>query len=455
MSSFFDGTPPPNLEQEAQVFGVIISGGGSPMPGSYPHAESETLAEILPPSVIAAPEQTTTEASNGKELAESETKDEANDDLTSTTAEVTDEMTENALGLANQELFAEANDVTKGVESDVALQEPDISQTESPKTPERANPQKPKVASPIDLTEDKDTSESSSSATSAPQTPVKQLAQLRLDDEVFTPDQPTPKATPHSSEKVQRVTRAESKRLAILEEKTHYEIVPLAEEWETKIQTALRHGHGAFKATDFTRVVPLNGQSTRGTGQWLNDEVINGYLNLVVAHGRQNDRPTQVPTHHAFVSFFFNNLESRGYDSVKRWASRAKIGGKNLLETEAVFIPVNSGAHWTLCVVSGKNRTIAHYNSLRGNGRRYINTVKTWVAAELGSAFKESEWTFIDAGESPQQTNMDDCGVFTITSARQIMLGLTPMSYSPDMIPLQRRRIVAELVNGALLKSSL
>ncbi|OQU99651.1 Ulp1 protease family, catalytic domain-containing protein [Cladophialophora immunda] len=452
ISSFFDGTPPPNLELDAHVFRMIMAGGGSPIPASETFAESESFG-VTAPNAAAAPEQTPSEMSNSNEPVASENRSETNNDLVSTTGGVTTEMTENVPGLANHELLSEFNSVTNRVEQDVAMQETEISKKESPKTPKRVNPQKPKVASPIDLTDDKETSESSSSATSSLHTPEKQLAELTLDD-VYTPEQPTPKATPHSSEKIQRVTRAESKRLAILEEKTHYEIVPLTEDWEKKIQTALRHGHGAFKARDFTRVVPLNAHSNRGTDQWLNDEVINGYLNLVVAHGKQNDRPTQVPTHHAFVSFFFNNLESRGYDSVKRWASRAKIGGKNLLETEAVFIPVNSGSHWTLCVVSGKNRTIAHYNSLRGNGKRYINIVKSWVSAELGSAYKESEWTFIEAGESPQQTNMDDCGVFTITSARQIMLGLTPMSYNPDMIPLQRKRIVAELVNGALLKSS-
>ncbi|KAH0846570.1 hypothetical protein AYO21_12054 [Fonsecaea monophora] len=454
ISSFFDGTPPPNPELDAHVFRIIMSGGGSPVPASNTLAESEAPRETSISTAIAPSGQTTSGTSNLDEPATPETQSEANNNLTSTTVKVANENTEDILGLANQEHHPQLNNATKDVEQHMDTQENETSNNESSKTPRHVTPEKIKAASPVDLTDDKDGSESSSSAASSLHTPEKQFAELRLDD-LYTPDHPTPKATPHSSEKTQRVTRAESKRLAILEEKTHYEIVPLTEEWEQKIQTALRHGHGTFKPRDLTRVVPLNAQSSGGTDQWLNDEVINGYLKLVVAHGRQNDRPTQVPTHHAFVSFFFNNLESRGYDSVKRWASRAKIGGKNLLETEAVFIPVNSGSHWTLCVVSGKNRTIAHYNSLRGNGRRYVNVVKSWVAAELGTAYKESEWTLLEAGESPQQTNMDDCGVFTITSARQIMLGLTPMSYSAEMIPLQRRRIVAELVNGSLLKSSL
>jgi len=283
-------------------------------------------------------------------------------------------------------------------------------------------------------------------------TPAQQLAKLSLaDDEGFAPDTPTPKAGRHSSEKTTRITRAEQKRLDAQKESLQYEIAPLPAEWETKVRQAVRSGHGRYAASDLTRVVPLS--SGYGTDNWLNDEVINGYLNLIVTHGKKNDRKEQVPSHHAFNSFFYTNLSTKGPDSVKKWATRAKIGGKKLLEVEKVFVPINSGMHWTLCVVQPKAKKITHYNSLSGNGSNYVQNVKRWVETELGSSFNEQEWTLEDRGPSPQQTNMDDCGVFTITSARQIMLGFTPMSYKSSQIQTQRKRIVAELINGELLKS--
>ncbi|KAK5065082.1 hypothetical protein LTR84_000918 [Exophiala bonariae] len=286
---------------------------------------------------------------------------------------------------------------------------------------------------------------------SSPVTPERALAQLNL-DETFDPSTSTPKAGLHSDARDKRVTRAEAKRLELLKEVQQYSIGPLDEEWESRIQTALKNGHDMYKATDLLRVVPL--RAGHGTDNWLNDEVINGYLKLVTAHGKRNNRPAQTPTHHAFASFFYTNLASKGYESVRRWALKAKIGGKNLLETEQVFIPINSGMHWTLCVVSGKEKTITHYNSLSGNGQGYVNTIKDWVKTELGTHFVESEWAVRARGESPQQANMDDCGVFAITSARQIMLGLAPTSYNASQIPLQRKRIIAELINGELIKSN-
>ena len=417
-----------------------MAGGGTPTPENKIVATYEKAPTSQPTTSDTATEEQSNYDANDTNLIASESGGETNRNTVaqSEVATAEDVAESDSVIMTTQE---EESKTPQAVGTSQAV---DSSGTPSkdPTTPERSPPQaeSEQVDSNVVL-----------QGSISPRTPELQLAHLTLEDP-YTPDAPTPKATPHSTERKQRVTRAEARRIQLLEEVQHYEIAPLADDWEKKIQAALRSGHGDFRATDFTRVVPLI--KGRGTDNWLNDEVINGYLKLIVTHGKKEDRPTQVPTHHAFVSFFYNNLETRGYDSVKRWASRAKIGGKNLLETEAVFIPINSGMHWTLCVVSGKNRTITHYNSLSGNGRRYVETVKKWVKEELGSAYKEDEWNMEYTGPSPQQQNMDDCGVFTITSARQIMLGLTPMSYTASQIQLQRRRIIAELIHGALIKST-
>ncbi|EXJ80322.1 hypothetical protein A1O1_08465 [Capronia coronata CBS 617.96] len=504
ISSAYHGTPP-DLSQDGRFFNMIMAGGGLFSPerkGNKPieqvaatepavseptqvtvsettsnpvgamapeivQAAAETdltsheqqgMAQSTPPEIAQNPAETTPSSDEQRALEEPPSPKSVQDATMSTSDQQPVAIESNKAANAEVNLVSDDQQVptqsneAANVISDTNKQSSaphieDVGKAE----PSKSNPKTPVKKVQFIETPVTPEKESESSERAEITTPEQKLATLTLDDP-YTPENPLPKASPHSSEKKHRITRAEAKRLQLLEEARNYGITPLTEEWEKKIQTALRQGHGGFKATDFTRVVPLT--QGRGTDNWLNDEVINGYLKLVVAHGRQNDRPTQVPTHHAFVSFFYNNLESKGYDGVRRWASRAKIGGKNLLETEQVFIPINSGMHWTLCVVSGKNKTITHYNSLGGNGRRYVQTVKEWVRQELGAAFKEEEWSLNAVGESPRQQNMDDCGVFTITSARQIMLGLSPMSYGPEQILLQRRRIVAELLNGALLKSS-
>ncbi len=468
ISSFFQGTPPQNPEGEADEFRMITAGGGgSPVPTSRNTTTSENTTGTTGSSGQDAHIQSSDATSTGNKSAVEETEENIKH-ITSDLAGATTEMTETHSGLANQDATPEPYKVAAATEQTSSTDD-----NESPVVPSEAN-----TSTPIDLTDDSDDDEaetattstpidltddneddgeaepSSTSTASGPATPEKLLAKLKLDDDKYhTPDRPTPKAELHSVERTTRKTRAETKREQQEQEKHLYNIVALTAEWEDKIQQALREGHGDFKRTDFARVVPTS-SNNRGTELWLNDEVINGYLALIVKHGNQNDRPTQVPSHHAFSSFFYNTLESKGHDGVRRWGTRAKIGGKNLLETQAVFIPINAGAHWTLLVVSGKERSATHYNSLGGRGGRYIRAVKTWLAGELGAHYKEEEWSFVEAGESPMQANMDDCGVFTITSARQIMLGMTPLSYGPGEIPLQRKRIVAELVAGELLKSN-
>ncbi|KIX10442.1 uncharacterized protein Z518_01524 [Rhinocladiella mackenziei CBS 650.93] len=436
ISSAYFGTPPDPVE-DARLFGMIMAGSGSPTPGPKASTTSEELQATQ------------------KNTATSESKEnETHDHKETKTAEAIPEIPQAVSTFVRGNIQPESADrrivATKDVQEGSAQQSPNAPAAE-PATPEKEESSTAQTAPYTKSTGVAGQNDDIKLDKADVNTPEQKLAKLTLEDQT-TPDQPTPKATPHSSEKTQRLTRAVAKRLRQIEEVQDYDIAPLSEEWEKKVQTALRQGHGDYKASDLIRVVPLT--QGYGTSNWLNDEVINGYLKLIVAHGKRSDRPTQVPTHHAFVSFFYDNLATRGYGSVKRWATRAKIGGKNLLETENVFIPINSGAHWTLCVVSGKNRIIAYYDSMGGNGKNYVDTVKKWVKEELGSAYKEEEWKLEYKGRTPLQQNMDDCGVFAVTSARQIMLGLTPMSYEASKIPLQRRRIIAELINGALIKSN-
>lgn len=219
---------------------------------------------------------------------------------------------------------------------------------------------------------------------------------------------------------------------------------------------------------DIGKVLPQPGTEDDRLG-WLNDEIIAAYLEMVVAYGtsqrqqkqqHQQEKPslprqTQTPRLHAFNAFFFTNLAKGGYASVKRWAKKAKIGGSSLLDVEYVFIPVNKGGnHWTLCVVSPSRRTIEYFDSFHGSSTQVTGKVKEWLAGELGPKWKAEEWSVVEEpgsegrGGGPRQNNMSDCGVFTVTTAKMIMLGVDPNAVRAMDMPLQRRRMVAEILSG-------
>lgn len=250
-------------------------------------------------------------------------------------------------------------------------------------------------------------------------------------------------------------------------------IQPLSPEWTRKVQDALRKRMTDQVATtvtsrtmitrrDIGKLLPQAGTGDDPAG-WLNDEVISAYLEAVVAHyhtsiGHQRG---ETPKIHAFNPFFYTNLKRQGgYSNVRRWAGRAKIGGNDLLKVNFVLIPANVGGnHWTLVVVSPVNKTIEYFDSLHFSNLNPVHTVRLWLAGELGAAFKPEEWTVKETesgqhgghGQGPSQDNGSDCGVFACTTAKMVALGVDPMSYGAADMPLQRRRIVAELINGGFV----
>lgn len=241
-------------------------------------------------------------------------------------------------------------------------------------------------------------------------------------------------------------------------------IQPLTEEWEEKVRANMAKGMSEQLAMtsvgnplsrrDFGKVLPQRGTGDDPSG-WLNDEIISAYLQAVVDHshavlGHKRGDPPKV---HAFNPFFYKNLAKQGgYDNVKRWGRRAKFG--DVSQMEWIFVPVNTGVHWTLIAVSPIRKTIEFFDSLHHHSRNEIRIIKLWLKGELGHSFVEEEWTVVEdpafpnKGKGPTQDNAKDCGVFTVTTAKMLSLGVDPMAVSADDMPLQRRRIVAELLNG-------
>jgi len=245
-------------------------------------------------------------------------------------------------------------------------------------------------------------------------------------------------------------------------------IEPLSEDWDRKVSDALRKNLRTVVGKtgtdlDITRkdigtVLPQHGIDN--PSGWLNDEIIGAYLQATVDHGHDQlgQRPrlrADVPKYHAFSSFFYDNLKNKGHDSVKRWARKAKFGGNSMLQLEYIFMPINhGGTHWTLAVISPVRKTIEYFDSMHGESGAVIANIKTWLKGELTNDYNESDWRLLDdppyegKGKGPTQNNARDCGVFTATTAKMIILGVDPRAITAADMPTQRKRLVAEVMNG-------
>jgi Ulp1 protease family, C-terminal catalytic domain len=222
-------------------------------------------------------------------------------------------------------------------------------------------------------------------------------------------------------------------------------------EWETRISEAMHKGDNAPLATTAsgTELTRKDFMTVLGAQRWLNDEIINAYIEWIVEYANEKSGKSgrnAIPKVIAHNSFFYQNLSTKGPDSVSRWMKRKKAEGKKLLDVECVLIPVNNSSHWTLIVVSPKKRTVEYLDSFGGDPMEFVSNTLAWLKNELAENWREEEWRVLET-KSAQQTNSYDCGVFAVTNAECVVGGITTQAYSRHDMTEQRRRIAAVLLN--------
>ncbi|CAN2389968.1 C-terminal catalytic domain, partial [Pristimantis euphronides] len=113
----------------------------------------------------------------------------------------------------------------------------------------------------------------------------------------------------------------------------------------------------SFRVTYKRHVLSMDDLGTLYGQNWLNDQVMNMYGDLVM-----DAVPEKV---HFFNSFFYDKLRTKGYEGVKRWTKNVDIFSKQLL-----LIPIHLEVHWSLVCVDVAKRTITYFDSQRTLNRR-------------------------------------------------------------------------------------
>ncbi|PFH55028.1 hypothetical protein XA68_10964 [Ophiocordyceps unilateralis] len=214
----------------------------------------------------------------------------------------------------------------------------------------------------------------------------------------------------------------------------------------TASRTLAKTSEGSdLRRHDFATVVPST--------QWLNDEIINGSLlwmdkAINEAAGIEDVR-RQTRKCLTLNSFFFKDLLNKGPCGTERKLRRCGVNKNNFLDVETVLLPICDRSHWTMLVVRPGRRCVMHLDSLNSQGSSAFTTLTLlWLKEVLQEKFVASEWTVVKE-QIPVQMNGHDCGVFAITNAICLALGLSPVhSYTAADMPMQRIRIACMLLNG-------
>ncbi|MEE6501449.1 hypothetical protein FKM82_004187 [Ascaphus truei] len=149
---------------------------------------------------------------------------------------------------------------------------------------------------------------------------------------------------------------------------------------------------------DMDDLATLDGQN------WLNDQVINMYGELIV-----DAVPDKV---HFLNSFFHRQLVTKGYNGVKRWTKKVDFFKKTLL-----LIPIHLEVHWSLITVNIPNKIISFYDSQGIHFKFCVENIRKYLLTE---AREKNHPEFLQGWQTavtkciPQQKNDSDCGVFVL-----------------------------------------
>ncbi|KZV25607.1 hypothetical protein F511_33991 [Dorcoceras hygrometricum] len=228
---------------------------------------------------------------------------------------------------------------------------------------------------------------------------------------------------------------------------------PLTKEEEDDVNSALSNFcRRKVLVSHKSSNIDITGEILRclSPGAWLNDEVINVYLELLKE--RESRNPRKFLKCHFFNTFFYKKLISgRGgysFQSVRRWTTHKKLG-YSLLECDKIFVPIHQEIHWCLAVINKKDEKFQYLDSLKGVDSQVLNVLARYYVDEVkeksGKDLNVSSWKREFVKDLPKQENGFDCGVFMVKYADFYSRNIG-LRFSQQHMPYFRQRIAKEIL---------
>ncbi|XP_059908621.1 sentrin-specific protease 2 isoform X1 [Gadus macrocephalus] len=195
--------------------------------------------------------------------------------------------------------------------------------------------------------------------------------------------------------------------------------------------------------------------ATLREGNWLNDEVINFYLSLVME--RSSSQAAPGPRVYCFSTFFLPKLRGgEGGQAGGHWAVRRWTKAVDLFLHDLILVPLHLDVHWAMAVIDLRSQSVKSYDSMGQRHDDICSLLLIFLREEhkvkKGKDLDTSRWTVssIRACEIPQQKNGSDCGIFACKYADYISKG-RPLDFKQCHMPLFRKVMVWEILNKKLL----
>lgn len=229
-------------------------------------------------------------------------------------------------------------------------------------------------------------------------------------------------------------------------EEEKYVLPELTDEQEIRVNKALASAPaGQILVENFGLQIKRRDIQTLKGLNWLNDEVINFYMNLIMERGKIENMPKV----YAFNTFFYPKLLSSGHSSLKRWTKKVDIFSHDM-----VLVPVHLGMHWCMSVMDFRNKQVRYYDSMGSPNDRCLQALLSYLEAESldkkKKSYDTSDWEQVNVDDIPQQMNGSDCGVFSCMFAEHLARDC-PILFTQDHMPYFRRKMILEILETKLL----
>ncbi|KAK7207266.1 hypothetical protein BZA70DRAFT_233857 [Myxozyma melibiosi] len=233
-------------------------------------------------------------------------------------------------------------------------------------------------------------------------------------------------------------------------------ITPLNSAQLSKVHQCLSSGNlGQTLISAFRIDITVRDVRTLGDRQWLNDNVIDFYLELVTQRSRDHaSKNDDYPRSFVYTTHFYSTLQSKGYQGVARWGRRKQL---DLASVDYIFIPINiHNAHWCASVINIKDKRFEYYDSMAGGPGGAFKYLREYLINESRTQNVPlndvDQWEDYIPNDSPLQRNGYDCGVFTCKTV-EVLSRAAPLTFTQNEMKLLRQRMVFEILQGKLLNA--
>ena len=224
---------------------------------------------------------------------------------------------------------------------------------------------------------------------------------------------------------------------------------------ETEVSSALGPGPAGELLTDIANIpVTRSSMRTLRPGNWLNDEVINVFIELL----RKHIEATNLPKIYITSTLLYAKLVCRGYQfsRVARWTKNC-----DFRQIRRVIIPLHiHGNHWVVAIIDLMLHTFEYYDSLAGDaahnaqqlnadGRCIYDHLMRWLVNVCAVAEDEVKSFTVLPSSVPKQLNGCDCGVFMLCYALCRAMEIEPHFKQEDIAGI-RRQMVWDILNKQL-----